>query len=162
MNMSALVKDCLSDSYITIYRGLDAICECLNKLYLTNSGGCCYIAYCIAQLLEKDSIPFDVIIFDDFDAESLSELDKECYHIAIRMIVDDEDYIINQGDFELDDEITIFKNVTSKDLFDYYKRLRWNRTYKVFRNKFIKYVIRLLYENFTSSLREGRSDSASK
>ena len=160
--MSELVKDCLSDSYRTIYRGLDAICECLNTLYNTNSGGCCYIAYCIAQLLEKDSIPFDVIVFDDFDAETLSELSEECYHIAIRIVIDDEDYIINQGDFELDDEITVFENVTSDDLFKYYKRFKWNRVYEVFRNKFIKYVITLLYENFTSSLRERRSNRTSK
>ena len=161
MNMSALVKDCLSDSYITIYRGLNAICECLNKLYLTNSGGCCYVAYCIAQLLEKDSIPFDVIVFEDYDFDDFSEIDEECYHIAICLNIDDDMYIINQGDFDLD-EYTVFENVSSKDLLKYYKRFRWNRTYEVFRNKFIKYVIRLLYENFTSSLREGRSNSASK
>ena len=121
--MRVLVKDCLSDSYRTIYKGLDAICECLNTLYNTNSGGCCYVAYCIAQLLEKDSIPFDVVVFDDFGADSLSELDKECYHIAIRIVIDGEDYIINQGDFELD-EITIFENVTSDDLLKYYKRFK--------------------------------------
>ena len=160
--MSKLVKDCLSDSCYTIYKGLNAICECLNTLYNINNGGCCYIAYCIAQLLEKDSIPFDVIIFDDFDAVSLSELDEECYHIALRIVIDDEYYIINQGDFELDDEITIIENVTSNDLFKYYKRFRWNRTYEVFRNKFIKYVITLLYENFTHSLRERGSNRASK
>ena len=106
--MSELVKDCLSNSYRTIYKGLDAICKCLNTLYNINNGGCCYVAYCIAQLLEKDSIPFDVVVFDDFDADSLSELDEECYHIAIRIVIDGEDYIINQGDFELD-EITIFE-----------------------------------------------------
>jgi len=161
MNMSTLVKNCLSNNYKTIYRGLDAICECLDKLYLTNSGGCCYVAYCIAQLLEKDSIPFDVIVFEDYDFDDFSEIDEECYHIAIHLNVDYEDYIINKGDFNLD-EYTIFRNVSSNDLFKYYKRFRWNRTYEVFRNKFIKYVIRLLYENFTSSLREGRSNSASK
>ena len=160
--MSELVKDCLSDSYRTIYEGLDAICKCLNTLYNTNSGGCCYVAYCIAQLLEKDSIPFDVVVFDDFNADSLSELDEECYHIAIRIVIDGEDYIINQGDFELDDEITIFENVTSDDLLKYYKRVKWNEIYKIFRNKFIKYVITLLYENFTNSLRERRSNCTSK
>lgn len=160
--MSKLVKDCLSDSCYTIYKGLNAICKCLNTLYNINNGECCYIAYCIAQLLEKDSIPFDVIIFDDFDAVSLSELNEECYHIALRIVIDDEYYIINQGDFELDDEITIIENVTSNDLFKYYKRFRWNRTYEVFRNKFIKYVITLLYENFTHSLRERGSNRASK
>ena len=160
--MSELVKDCLSKSYLTIYKGLDAICECLNTLYNTNSGGCCYVAYCIAQLLEKDSIPFDIIVFDDFNADSLSELDEECYHIAIRIVIDGEDYIINQGDFELDDEITIFENVTSDDLLKYYKRFKWNEIYEIFRNKFIKYVITLLYENFTHSLRKRRSNCTSK
>lgn len=160
--MSELVKNCLSDSCYTIYRGLNAICECLDTLYDINSGGCCYVAYCIARLLERDSIPFDVIIFDDFDAISLSELDEECYHIAIRIVINDEYYIINQGDFELDDKITIIENVTSNDLFKYYKKFRWNRVYEVFRNKFIKYIITLLYENFTHSLRERRSNCASK
>ena len=159
--MSELVKDCLSNSYRTIYKGLDAICKCLNTLYNINNGGCCYVAYCIAQLLEKDSIPFDVVVFDDFNADSLSELDEECYHIAIRIVIDGEDCIINQGDFELD-EITIFENVTSDDLFKYYKRFKWNEIYEIFRNKFIKYVITLLYENFTHSLRKRRSNCTSK
>lgn len=159
--MNELVKDCLSDNYRTIYRGLDAICECLNTIYSINSGGCCYIAYCIAQLLEKDSIPFDVIIFDDFGTQTLSELDEECYHIAVRIVTADEEYIINQGDFELD-EITIIENVTSDDLLKYYKRFKWNRVYEVFRNKFIKYVITLLYENFTHSLRKRGSNRTSK
>lgn len=159
--MSALVKNCLSDNYVAIYKGLDAICDCLNKLYLTNCGGCCYVAYCIAQLLEKDSIPFDVIVFEDYDFDDFSEIYEECYHIAICLNTDEDMYIINQGNFSLD-RYTIFKNVSSNDLFKYYNRFKWNRTYEVFRNKFIKYVIRLLYENFTSPLRKGRSNSTSK
>lgn len=156
--MSALAKNCLSSSYFIIYDDLNAICKCLDSLYRINDGGCCYVAYCIAQLLERDSIPFDVVVFEKLKEYKLSDVKQECYHIAIRL---NSEYIINQGDFELD-EYTVFTNVASKDILEYYKRFKWNRIYKVFRNKFIKYVIRLFYENFTSSLREGRSNSASK
>ena len=55
-----------------------------------------------------------------------------------------------------------FENVTSDDLFKYYKRFKWNEIYEIFRNKFIKYVITLLYENFTHSLRKRRSNCTSK
>lgn len=153
------MKELETTSLQTIYKGLNAICKCLDTLYNINYGGCCYIAYCIAELLEKDNIPFEIIVFEEYD-EDFNELPEACEHIAINII--NEDWlIINKADYDLE-EYTTYKNVTSSDLLNYYKRNRWNSLYNVFKNKFIKYIIKLLYENFTSSLRKRGSNSSSK
>ena len=155
--MSALVKNCLSDNYLTIWRNLDAICECLDTLYDINDGGCCYIAYCIAELLEKDNIPFEVILFDVFNGG----LTKACDHVGIKLEIEGDTYIINQADYA-SSEISSIQKLTSKQLLEYYKSVSWNKMYDIVRNKFIKYVITLLYANFTRPLRKRRSSGSSK
>ena len=37
---------------------LNKMCKVLDKRYQINYGGCCYLAYCIAELLEKDGFKF--------------------------------------------------------------------------------------------------------
>ena len=37
---------------------LNSLCDNLNYKYSINSGGCCFVAFCIATQLEKYGIPY--------------------------------------------------------------------------------------------------------
>lgn len=157
MLFSKLRKKCLKKSeYKNVCDNLNAICKCLNTIYSVNSGGCCYMAYIIAEILNKEGIEYSVILESDNNdlADSFSDIDDSVYHVCIKVTQGDNIYIIN----EISDSIEgyEYENVSPKELLDYYNKGHWNWTYQVVKNKFIKYVVNLIYDNFSSSLREER------
>ena len=68
-------------------------------------------------------------------------------------------YRINVGTYD-DEEYFHYSNVTSQDIYNFYTNNVWNSFYEIAKNKFIKYIINLIYDNFSSDLREGRSNSS--
>lgn len=156
LRKKSLIKS--KSNYDTLCRNLNAICSCLDTIYSINEGGCCYMAYVLANLLEKDNISFRVLV--DNDGEDLPEyfggLNESVAHVCIEV----NGNVIN--DLE-GSRYTSYSYVTAKDILNYYETcLTWNSIYDRFRNKFIKYVTNLLYENFSSPLRKRRSNSSSK
>lgn len=126
-----------------IVYALDHICDCLNNLYSINSGGCCYIAYCIATILEKEDIPFRVVVNGGSyaDVDDFSELDDSCYHIFIQVGND----TINADGLEDDEDCNYSYTATSSQILNYYKNGDWNDVYEKALNSSIKSIITRMY-----------------
>lgn len=148
---------------------LSQLCHKLNSLFIfldevyhINSGGCCYIASILANLLEKDDVDYSVIVYD-CDCDDFYDLSCSCFHYAIR-ITDAEEYcnIVNGYSEDECDGFSEFEGVAAIDLLDHYKECSWNSYYNVFRNKYIKGLITKFYKDFTYDLREEQPESNSK
>ena len=148
---------------------LSKLCHKLNSLYIfldevynINSGGCCYVASVLAELLEEDDVDYSVIVYD-CDCDNFYDISCSCYHYAIR-ITGSEEYcsIVNGYGEDECDSFSEFEGVTAIDLLDHYKECSWNDYYKVLRNKYIKGLITKFYKDFTYDLREEQSESNSK
>lgn len=154
--------------YKTVFNNLNSICTCLDKIYRINSGGCCYIAYIIADILYKEGLNYKVLVVPDFGnklPDNFTDIKDSVYHVFIEVEFDGETYLINDADCSSEDEeleAVEYDNVSPGEILNYYKGTTWNWSYNTVKNKFIKYVINLLYDNFSSSLRERRGDSTSK
>ena len=166
MFLSKLKKRSLKKSnYNKVFNNLNSICDCLDYIYSINSGGCCYIAYIMADILEREGFKFDVLIIPNPEVdmpENFSDLIESTNHVCLRVTTNNDVYLVNcTEDYDEDDYIAYY-NVSSKDILNYYKSWKWNCIYDVARNKFIKYIINLIYDNFSSSLREKRRNSTSE
>lgn len=150
--------------YNTVFENLNSICSCLDKIYRINNGGCCYIAYIIADILYKEGIDYEVVVVPEEDSDlpdKFEDIKDSAYHVFIKVKFKDEDYLINSDDCSLEGDDTEYEarsynNVTPEEILNYYNSFHWNWVYNAVKNKFIKYVINLLYDNFSSSLRERR------
>ena len=137
----------LSEStWYYLYLKLVALSDFLDKALDINYGGCCYFAYVLAELFEKDDIPFEVVVYE-CDYEDFFDIDCSCYHYAIKH---DKD-IINS--FEGCNYKT-FKDVTSEDLLEHYKECSWNDCYNTKWNFFISKIVKMCYYAFTKNLRK--------
>lgn len=123
------------------------LCDFLDSTYHINDGGCCFIAYCIARLLDKDKIPYSVVVYH-CDCDNFNELDCSHNHYAICV----NNVLING--FEDDDDFTIMDNVTSKDLLNHYKECGWNDYYNKKKNDFLFHTINKFYNDFKKDLSE--------
>ena len=135
---------------------LNKMCKVLDKRYQINYGGCCYLAYCIAELLEKDGFNFSLVVFDDrYDMSQfteLSELPETMMHYAI--VFDDDSVngdLINCDDDDFDYSHQSFK-VSAKDIMKYYNSNPWNSQYSTACNGLIKLFIECTYHEFADSI----------
>ena len=128
---------------------LDKLCKFLDEMYDINCGGCCFVAACLAECLQKDNISYQVIVYEcPEDISKFSKIKRSCLHYFLS---------INNNDingYEDIDEYNVFDNISSRSLFNHYKKCSWNCCYNSNKNKFIKKIIKQYYEDFTSSLRE--------
>lgn len=131
---------------------INSLCIFLNDIYKINSGGCCYVASVLAELLESDNIEYTVIVYDSDFAE-FWDIDCSQYHYTLCV----SDIILNDYNFE-ECAYEEYDNVSSADLLEHYnecaKNYDWNEVYNHSRNDYIKEVITNFYNDFTSSLRE--------
>lgn len=149
-------KKCLKKSeYSTVIKNLDAICTCLDKIYHINNGGCCYISYIIADILHKEGIDYEVIVVPGEETDlpdNFDDITYSAYHVFIKVDINDKDYLINSYECSTEDIAISYVDITPEQILAYYKRTTWNNLYNVAKNKFVKYVINLIYDNFSSSL----------
>ena len=148
---------------------LSKLCHKLNSLFIfldevyhINSGGCCYVASVLAELLEKDDVDYSVIVYD-CDCDNFYNISCSCLHYTVRITGAEECCSIINGYGEDEcDTFSEFEGVTAIDLLDHYKECSWNDYYNVFRNKYIKGLITKFYKDFTYDLREEQSENNSK
>ena len=130
---------------------LDKLCKFLDEMYDINCGGCCFVAACLAECLQKDNISYQVIVYEcPEDISKFSKIKRSCCHYFLSINNND----INGYDDIGDDEYQVFDGVSYRSLFNHYKKCGWNNVYDRDKNKFIKTIIKRYYEDFTSSLRE--------
>lgn len=137
---------------------VNKICSCLNTGFYINSGGCCYIAYLIAQNLESLNIKYEVCISGVYSCEKdlyytnikhRSRSGVFCYncysahHIWIKI---NNKHINGERNIKY-----ISLNLNSKDLLWMYKRGlklgNWNNDYDIKHNTFVKRMINLIFKN---------------
>lgn len=135
-------------------------CNNLDSKYKINYGGCCYVAGCIARLLEETNLNFSLIVFDNkWDLRGikcLEDLPEPMSHYAI--VLDDEGYIgegINCCEDDFDDSYQAFK-ASSIDIFDYYYNHQWNNVYDCFYNFKVKCALEKTYNEFIRDLLQRR------
>ena len=76
------------DNYSDLFNKINSLCDCLNTIYHTNSGGCCYVAYVIAEILEREDIQFEVLVSesryeDEGYPDDFEDIDDSVYHICL-------------------------------------------------------------------------------
>lgn len=130
---------------------LDKLCKFLDEVYDINCGGCCFVAACLAECLQKDNISYQVVVLECPEGiVKFSKIKRSCCHYFLSINNND----INGYDDIGDDEYQVFNGVSYRSLFNHYKKCGWNNMYDRDKNKFIKTIIKRYYEDFTSSLRE--------
>ena len=136
---------------------LNSLCKKLDKAFNINYGGCCYVAYCIARLLEKDNFNFSLVVFDRKHElkkfVELSELPEPMDHYAIIIESDDVSNGINCCEDNYDNFYQDFK-VSSEHILEYYLNNIWNSDYNTINNVYIKSLIERVYYEFTNNLRK--------
>lgn len=150
--------DCTSkEVQYQLTRRLNSLCKKLDESFNINCGGCCYVAYCIARLLEKDNFNFSLIVFDkSYELKKfveLSELPKPMYHYAIILESEDVSNGINCCEDDYDDFYQDFK-VSSEYILEYYLNNTWNSHYNTINNVYIKSLIERVYYEFINNLRK--------
>lgn len=130
---------------------LDCLCDCLNKLYSINSGGCCYVAYLIAHHLDRLNVKYNLIIYDyerKDEARINSEIKNRCLPNSVTGKRTCEHYcisisgggIVNRCDVIYLKKYVV-KDITNKNLKWLYRNGDWNPAYNRNNNKYVKGII---------------------
>ena len=112
-----------------LFTKLNQLCLELDNKYNINCGGCCYIAACIAEQLERFDIPFEIVHYDICGC-----------HYAIKV----SDRYINRSDYKKK-EIYEILDYSSEEMFDIYYNGDWNNTYKRKYNSIVHRKIKNLF-----------------
>lgn len=136
---------------------LNKLCKKLDELFEINCGGCCYVAYCIAKLLEQFEINFKLVVFDNYynlkDFTCLCELPVAMNHFAITI-----DDVIDGDVINCDDEYFNYYSYNSYDVNSdeilkfYNEHNNWNRRYNPDNNNTIMITINNFYYEWTKNL----------
>lgn len=125
------------DNYSDLFNKINSLCDCLNTIYHMNSGGCCYVAYVIAEILEREGIQFEVLVSESrYEDEGYpDDFEDSVYHICLEAKPIKDTYRINVGTYD-DEEYFHYSNVTSQDIYNFYINNIWNSFYEIAKNKF--------------------------
>ena len=135
---------------------LNEACEILNDQIHINCGGCCYVAYCIAELLERFNIDFSLIIFDrDFNLNKVYDfldVKRSMSHYAIILGDSIEDDIINGDDLDYDLGYYQSFKVSSEEILEHYEIGYWNTIYNIDNNEFVQNTLEYIFYEFMENL----------
>lgn len=112
-----------------LFTKLNQLCLELDNKYNINSGGCCYVAACIAEQLESFNIPFKIVHYDICGC-----------HFAIKV----SDRYINRGDYNKK-EIYEILDCGSEEIFNIYYNGGWNSIYERKYNSIVHRKIKKLF-----------------
>ena len=127
---------------------LNKLCCRLQYQYSINYGGCCYVAYCISRMLEKDHIPFTVCIMGTRIYTKLRNIKQSQPH-----------YYLKVGETSINGSpqwlytVSHLTDVTSRMLLFHYKKHEWNDSYDYGNNLLIRKIIEDSYDKFVQNLR---------
>lgn len=156
MNTKKCRKNLQQNFHYHLIKKIDKLCQELDNDYDINQGGCCFITYCIAKVLENYDIPYKIIIFDVYDEIEdyfdLEECEEPVYHYTI--FIPFYDFIINLGEC---DRCNFYYNTFESDsqkILNYYNyhnnQGNWNTTYDTLNNKYILGKFKQLLNGFIS------------
>lgn len=141
---------------------LNLLCENLVGSYNINKGGCCFIAYLIAQHLDKLGLEYQLIVYSDErkdrvgishevysmiknfqDDESFVTGNNTCYHYAIYL---DGGGVINPGRC---DHTYYISGLQAKNIWWLYKVGRWNTEYNIHFNRRVRRTINSFFNEYS-------------
>lgn len=122
-----------------LFKSLNKLCEDLDYDYNINCGGCCFVAACLAEQLEKYCIPFKVAIH------------YKPTHYWIKV----SDRNINRDEYTKE----FLELWDSKYLFEIYNTENWNHIYNRKWNLIVRTKINSLFIKYGNSIRRRSSNS---
>lgn len=114
-----------------LFTRLNELCIEMQYSYSINSGGCCFVAACIAENLERVHIPFKVVCCWD-----------PC-HYWIKV----SDRYLNSNEYHEEELL----EMTSKDLYFKYSSENWNNYYSKKWNLIVSTRIKSLFNRYANS-----------
>lgn len=137
-----------------VAKKLNKFCKYLDSEYNINSGGCCFVAYLIARLLNRDGFKFKLVVWDGYfdDSNEFKKLYTNHNHYGILL----NGCFINEAGYHNNvyyDEV-VFSNVKVTDILNHYKASSWNSRYNKYQNSYISRMIEMFYNDLTENLRE--------
>lgn len=124
---------------------LNSFLDYLNWRYDINSGGCCFVAYCVAKNLEDRHISFEVVINNERTKEKLTP--DYCINNSIsanHVFIKCSEGFINKGNYSV--KKNMFVKLSSSELYNYYKSSQWNTYYKKRNNRSINQLINKFFK----------------
>lgn len=118
-----------------LFKALNELCDEMDVQYNTSCGGCCYVTACLAKNLERNNIPFSIIV-----------LHSPC-HYFIRV----SDRYINRCDYIIRENYKDILHYNSKYLFDKYYNEDWNPSYNKKWNLIVSTRIKALFKKYENS-----------
>lgn len=115
-----------------LFKKVNELCIYLDSKYHINDGGCCYVAACLAEQLEKHNIPFSIVHYNICGC-----------HYAIKV----SDRYLNRCCFKKN-EILEYLDWPSNKLFEYYNNEDWNETYLRKYNGCVKKYIKAVFDKY--------------
>lgn len=136
----------------TLCSKLNNVCNLLDSLYNINSGGCCFVAYCLFKMLKHDFNNVDLLVFSDFDLEdytSFKNIHESQAHYAIKL----HDKIINASNYNQEYYcVHTYHNINTNLLLRHYNKFSWNPIYDKKNNKIVRKILNNFYDDFKKDL----------
>lgn len=148
----------------SLVKSLNSLCKFLHDTYMVNYGGCCFLAYLIAQHLDQLGLEYDLVIYDEYkknrvsiEHEVLSRHKNKsifhsvtglnaCNHYCLQLrgagVINSED-----EDDKSKHRYTI-PDVTYKHIRWIYRNSNWNSCYDVQHNKTIKNIVKEFFKEY--------------
>lgn len=133
----------------------------LDKTYDINSGGCCYVAYVLANLLEKHNISYSFVIedecgyiFDEIVAECIkNRYCEDCYGLfdetCIHYMVSVNNKLLNKMEETEISNCHFFDRINSSDILWIYETGSWNPMFdKSYEDEIFEKLSKFFDENF--------------
>ena len=118
-----------------LFTSLNELCNEMDFQYDTGSGGCCFVTACLAENLERNNIPFEVVVL----------------HCPTHYFIKVSDRYINRCDYTIREEYKEIFNYTSEYLFNKYYDEDWNDCYSKRWNLIVSTRIRALFRKYENS-----------
>lgn len=143
---------------------LNYLCEFLDKNYSINCGGCCLLAYLIAQHLDKLSVKYKLVIYDDCLKESdkiTEEIlrmskkkdncksvigDGTCFHYSL--LIEGAGTINEYFNEDESEYKYIIDKVHYRNIKWIYKHGSWNDLYDISNNDTVKGIINAFFKKY--------------
>ena len=127
---------------------INQLCKKLDNTYSINQGGCCYLSYLIANVLENKRIPYKIAIQGECtikDAEKTlksklckSNCSKCCWVNNYHFLLKTKNGYINK--LPSHDVLYIGKS-NANEIFEIYKNTKWKENYSIKNNETIKSIV---------------------
>ena len=118
-----------------LFTSLNKLCNEMDIQYNTSCGGCCFVTACLAENLERNNIPFEVVRL----------------YCPTHFFIKVSDRYINRCNYIIYEEDKEIFDYTSKYLYWIYNTEDWNDYYNRKWNLIVSTRIRALFRKYENS-----------